>query len=195
MPADAPRLPPDVHARRQALRRELIDARKTWVGTPPGEAAQAALTLHLMDVMVRLEPACLGVYWPMQGEFNPREMARQAASELGLRLALPWAGKDPVRMHYLAWDGGEPTARDGCGILTGSGQPVQPDVVLVPCVGHTASGHRLGYGGGYFDRYLAAHPEVTAIGVGWAAAQVPEDVLAPAPHDQPLVAIVTESPP
>jgi 5,10-methenyltetrahydrofolate synthetase len=109
-----------------------------------------------------------------------------------LPLALPFAQRAPVRLHYRAWDGHAPTAVDDCGIPASAGAPVLPDVVLVPCVGYTASGHRLGYGGGYFDRWLVAHPDVTAVGVAWSIARLDDAVLAAQPHDQPLAVIVTE---
>jgi len=51
----------------------------------------------------------------------------------------------------------------------------------------------LGYGGGFFDRWLAAHPSVTAVGIAWSHAQIDESALAPQPHDQPLTLIVTEA--
>jgi len=97
-----------------------------------------------------------------------------------------------IRLHYRTWDGSAPRARDDCGIPTADGAPAEPDVVLVPCVGFTASGHRLGYGGGYFDRWLAAHPGVTSVGVAWAFARLDDAELAPEPHDQRLTLIVTE---
>lgn len=94
-------------------------------------------------------------------------------------------------MEYHRWDGqAAPTAVDECGIASVPGTPVVPDVVLVPCVGYTASGLRLGYGGGYFDRWLAAHPHATAIGVAWSGSLVE---LAAEPHDQLLPVIVTEA--
>ena len=46
--------------------------------------------------------------------------------------------------------------------------------VVVPCVGFTAAGHRLGYGGGHYDRWLAAHPHVVAVGVAWSAGEINE---------------------
>lgn len=95
-------------------------------------------------------------------------------------------------MHYRRWDGQAPRLRDECGIAASDDEEVVPDVVLVPCVGFTAGGYRLGYGGGYFDRWLAAHPHVTAVGVAWSVGRVPDEQFVPEPHDQPLMLIVTE---
>jgi len=67
-----------------------------------------------------------------------------------------------------------------------------PDVVLVPCVAYTRSGLRLGYGGGYFDRWLAAHPHVTSIGVAWTACEISDAEFAVQPHDQGLSLVVTQ---
>jgi 5-formyltetrahydrofolate cyclo-ligase len=61
--------------------------------------------------------------------------------------------------------------------------------VLVPCLGFTREGYRLGYGGGYFDRWLAAHPGVTAVGLAWS---VGECTFAVEPHDLPLAVVITE---
>ena len=59
----------------------------------------------------------------------------------------------------------------------------------MPLVGFTAMGDRLGQGGGYYDRYLAAHPQTMAIGMGWDMQEVPE--LPTELHDIRLSAIVT----
>ena len=107
-------------------------------------------------------------------------------------MALPFAQRAPVRMHYRAWDGHAPAALDDCGIPASIGAPVLPDVVLVPCVGYTASGHRLGYGGGFFDRWLAQHPDVTAVGVAWSIGALDDAVFGSQSHDQALTLIVTE---
>jgi 5-formyltetrahydrofolate cyclo-ligase len=72
------------------------------------------------------------------------------------------------------------------------GPEVTPDIALAPVVGWDAAGYRLGYGGGYFDRTLAAlAPSVFAIGVGLDAAQIP--TIFPQPHDIPMRLIVTET--
>jgi 5,10-methenyltetrahydrofolate synthetase len=134
----------------------------------------------------------LGLYWPHRAEFNAVAAVTGDPTLAKLRAALPFAQRTPVQMHYRAWDGQPPAALDERGIPTCEGAPVVPDVVLVPCVGFTASGYRLGYGGGYFDRWLAAHPGVTAIGVAWAEAEIDEASLQPQPHDLTLTLIVTE---
>ena len=184
---------------RCALRQRLLQARLVWTGLPQAAEAQSRLTAHLADLLAQLEPQCLGLYWPIQGEFNPRGAALAWQGHLdeeyeGL-LALPWArkaspGREPG-MAYRLWDGSEPATRDECGIPCPDGPQADPDVVLVPCLGFTQQGFRLGYGGGYFDRYLALHPEATAVGVAWSQAEITDEVLAPQPHDQPLMIIVT----
>lgn len=174
-------------------RQRLLAARKAWMDTPQAAQAQAALHERVMAVLAQLEPDCLGLYWPMQGEFNPRDAALAARSAFACQLALPHAQKSPAQMHFRAWDGQEPGTRDECGIPSSAGKPVVPDVVLVPCVGFTTEGWRLGYGGGYFDRFLATHPEVTAIGVAWDAGRIDANLLQPESHDIPLMAVLTES--
>ena len=67
-----------------------------------------------------------------------------------------------------------------------------PTVLLVPLVAFDSAGYRLGYGGGYFDRTLAACAvRPLTIGVGHALSQVSSTY--PVPHDMPLDAVVTEA--
>ena len=66
---------------------------------------------------------------------------------------------------------------------------VVPEVLFMPLVGFTAKGDRLGQGGGYYDRFLAAHPQTIAIGMAWDVQEVPE--LPTELHDMRLGAIVT----
>lgn len=66
---------------------------------------------------------------------------------------------------------------------------VVPQVVIVPLIGFTADGRRLGQGGGHYDRWLAARPGTFAIGLAWDCQLV--DELPREAHDQPLAAVVT----
>lgn len=179
---------------RHTLRQHLLSARRAWSQTPAAQAAQARLHERVLSVLAQLEPDCLGLYWPMQGEFNPRDAALAAQRDWGCQLALPWAEKNPVAMHFRLWNGQVPDGVDHCGLPSpAQGKPLVPDVVLVPCVGFCPQGWRLGYGGGYFDRFLASHPEVTAIGLAWEAGLLSEQALQPQTHDLPLLAVLTES--
>lgn len=185
---------PEQNEVRALLRRRLLSERQQWATTPAVDAAQTALEARLWDVLAQLEPECLGVYSPMKGEFNPRALAVRAQTQWGCHLALPFSQREPVAMHFRAWDGDDLSTVDECGLPSPTGKPVVPDVVLVPCLGFTADGYRLGYGGGYFDRFMAAHPEVTAIGVGWHFSLLTADAFEPADHDQPLTVVITDRP-
>lgn len=68
-------------------------------------------------------------------------------------------------------------------------EELTPDVLFVPLVGFTADGHRLGQGGGHYDRWLEAHPGTTTIGLAWDVQLV--ESLPIEPHDHTLDAVVT----
>lgn len=173
---------------RGAWRAQLLAARAPWLAAHP--TAEAALARQLLDLLEQLEPLCLGIYWPLDGEFNAVHALRGHVFAEAPQLALPFAYKDPRHMEFRRWDGqGKPAAQDECGIPASTGAVVQPDVVLVPCVGFTREGYRLGYGGGYFDRWLAAHPGVTSVGLAWSCGEAP---FAAEPHDQALTVVLTE---
>jgi 5-formyltetrahydrofolate cyclo-ligase len=177
---------------RRLLRRRLLAERGRLENGPDAEAHHAALARHLQTVVARLEPQCLGLYWPIRSEFNaPAALAGDVLRAGGL-LALPFTRRTPREMHYRRWDGSTPSVPDECGIASTAGAEVVPDVVLAPCVGFTEQGFRLGYGGGYFDRWMAAHPEATVVGVAWSAARVEAAAFGVEAHDRALMLIVTE---
>lgn len=166
---------------RSALRRGLLAERRAFAATPGFRAAEHALRQALSALLAQLEPELLGVYWPLAGEFDPGVQAYPRA--------LPFARREPAAMQYRRWDGAPPSARDECGIAASSGAVAVPDVVLVPCVGFTREGYRLGYGGGFFDRWLAQHPGVTTVGLAWSGAETQFPV---EDHDRTLTLILTE---
>jgi 5,10-methenyltetrahydrofolate synthetase len=186
-----PTLPSDPDVR-HPLRQRLLAARTAFVSSPAGQVAAASLAHHLGHVLDQLEPECLGVYWPLRSEFNAASLWDGDGSHAALPRALPFTQRVPPQMHYRLWDGSPPALKDECNIPAASGAAVVPDVVLVPCVGYTAEGYRLGYGGGYFDRWLAQHPDVTPIGVAWSGAEIDASAFEPQAHDQPLTLILTE---
>jgi 5-formyltetrahydrofolate cyclo-ligase len=68
--------------------------------------------------------------------------------------------------------------------------PLTPDFLLVPLLAFDRTGARLGYGGGYYDRTLAALPLAGRLGLAYAAQEVAEVPVGP--HDVRLPAIATE---
>ncbi|MBS0448819.1 MAG: 5-formyltetrahydrofolate cyclo-ligase [Proteobacteria bacterium] len=179
---------------RKELRQRLIEERGRFVAGPDHAAAEAALARHLSAVLQRLEPACLGLYWPMRGEFKAPAAIAADAALAGVPLALPYTRRTPREMVFRRWDGKPPALLDESKIPSSDGESVVPDVIVAPCVGFEPDGsYRLGYGGGYFDRYMAAHPHVTAVGVAWSIGRLAPGRYVPEPHDKPMALIVCEN--
>jgi 5-formyltetrahydrofolate cyclo-ligase len=174
------------------LRQRLLAGRADFWAGPDVARARQALSHHLVTLLTTLQPDCLGLYWPVRGEFNAIEALAGTPIGNTMRLALPYVRKLPPQMEYRGWDGNPPALRDEVGIPSPNGECVPPDVVLVPCLGYTDQGFRLGYGGGYFDRWLASNPGVTAVGVAWAQGRVDTGEFQPEGHDIGLALIVTE---
>jgi 5-formyltetrahydrofolate cyclo-ligase len=134
----------------------------------------------------------LGVYWPFKAEFDPRPLIDWLIAE-GSAVALPAVVDKNGPLEYRAWRPGEALVDGVWGIpVPQRREIVIPDAVLAPLVGFDEAGYRLGYGGGYFDRTLAALvPKPLAIGVGFELARLP--TIHPQPFDVPMDFIVTEA--
>ncbi|MRR51927.1 MAG: 5-formyltetrahydrofolate cyclo-ligase, partial [Rhodocyclaceae bacterium] len=111
----------------------------------------------------------------------------------GWRLALPVVTIPNAPLAFRAWTPATATSKDRYGIPTPlDGDWLTPTVLLLPLVAFDNAGYRLGYGGGYFDRTLAAMvPSPLAVGLGFELARVPS--IHPEPHDMRLDAIITEA--
>jgi 5,10-methenyltetrahydrofolate synthetase len=99
-------------------------------------------------------------------------------------------------LFFREWTPQTTLIADRYGIPTPvDGDFVQPEALLLPLNAFDAAGYRIGYGGGYFDRTLAALRQQAkaplAIGVGFELARV--DSIHPEAHDQALDAVVTEA--
>ncbi len=138
------------------------------------------------------EGAVIGLYHAMPGEAPAGGYARFFA-EQGHRLALPWFADRAAAMAFRAFTDpfGEGDLDEGpFGIQPADEcEAITPDVAFVPVVAFTPEGHRLGQGGGHYDRWLEAHPDVMAIGLAWDMQEVP--AIPHEPHDRCLSAVVT----
>jgi 5,10-methenyltetrahydrofolate synthetase len=181
---------------RPALRKRLSAARAEFALRADASIAGTSLASHLIELLATLEPDCLGLYWPVRDEFNAPSALLADDDFHALmdsrQLALPFAFKSPPSMEFRRWDGREPNTVDEFNVGSTTGARIVPDVIVVPCVGFTTAGFRLGYGGGYFDRWLAQHSHATTIGLAWSNAEMQNEEFTPLPHDIPLTMIVTE---
>ncbi|MEQ1540978.1 MAG: 5-formyltetrahydrofolate cyclo-ligase [Novosphingobium sp.] len=179
---------------KQALRAALRRRRTDHDAAIPA-SQRALLFLRPPAPLLDLVPdgAAVGVYHPVPGEASPLGYARWFA-ERGHPVALPWFAARGAAMQFRIWtnpfdDEGLVKAPYG-GLQPAASEPdATPAVLIVPLLGFTATGQRLGQGGGHYDRYLAHHSAVVAIGIAWDCqleAQLPSE-----PHDMPLRAVVT----
>jgi 5-formyltetrahydrofolate cyclo-ligase len=182
--------PDEVKAWRKTLRARLIDARNAL----PAERLtghREAIDRHLRRGFAGLARGVLAFCWPYKGEYDARFLARVLRAQ-GAVTALPVVVAPKTPLVFREW---HPGVRLGSGVLgipypVGS-REVAPDAVIVPLVGFDDAGYRLGYGGGYFDRTLAALArKPVVIGVAYEGAHL--DTIHPQPHDVPMDWIVTE---
>lgn len=127
--------------------------------------------------------------WPLPGELDARPLW-QALHDRGHAVLLP---ETPPRGHPLIfrrWRPGAAMVRERFGTLRPEGEAAVPDVIFVPFLAFDRRLFRLGYGGGFYDRTLAALPGARAIGLGFAALRV--DKVPVEPHDRPLSLVVTD---
>ncbi len=133
----------------------------------------------------------LGFCWPIRGEFDVRGIAKEHIASGGL-VALPVVVEKAAPVEFWRWHPGAPMQRGIWNIPIPKQRDVLlPDAVIVPLVGFDERGFRLGYGGGYFDRTLAAAvPRPYAIGLGYADSAL--RTIYPQAHDIPMNLVVTD---
>ena len=188
---DLPKQGNEDAAFRSTLRRERLVAREALPATEH-EQASARLLNHLYALLSQRQPSLLGFYWPIRAEVDCRPLVTRLIP-LGWHVCLPIILRRHEAMGFRVWTPTSPMTEGEHGIPTvEAGPEVSPKVLLLPVNAFDRKGFRLGYGGGYYDRTLAAMvPRPFVIGVGFELGRV--DSIRPHAQDCAMDAVVTEA--
>lgn len=181
----------DLMGWRQAERARLIAARLA-MADDLRRCKDSGIQRHLETAVGDVAGRIVSAYWPVRGEPDPRPVLQVLAGR-GARTALPVVVAPGEPLVFRTWAPGQPLMPGVWGIPAPLADVprVVPDVVIVPVVGFDRAGHRLGYGGGYFDRTLGAMQHGPyVVGVAYSEAAIP--TIYPQPHDVPMNVVVTE---
>ncbi len=182
---------------KKTQRQELIEQRLNM----PDRIERADLLQRVMRIWLVGRPdTIIGAYWPIKGEFDPLPALHRWKEDGELldepqrrRIGLPVVNREKNTLHFHVWYPGCPMEEDAYNIPKPKDtEIIVPTLLIVPCVGYGAGGYRLGYGGGFYDRTLAAlQPKPFTLGLGFAQGFLPD--LEPEPHDVPLDAVLNEN--
>ena len=182
---------------KKSQRKALIEQRLNM----PDRQQRAALLQDVMRIWLVGRPdTVIGAYWPIKGEFDPlpalhcwKEDGELIDQPQPRRIGLPVVDKVHKTMVFHAWYPGCRMEEDAYGIPKPKDtEVIVPTLLFISCVGYGAGGHRLGYGGGFYDRTLAIlEPRPYTVGLGFTQGFLPD--LEPQAHDIALDAILNEN--
>ena len=169
---------------------------RTWRDALSAEARQAAAdAIAARAFPLPIAPGTVvSGFMPLKSEINPLPLM-QKLSAAGARLALPRIVGRGSPLSMRLWEFGAALDRGQWGIREpkADAPEVDPDVLLVPLLAFDRAGYRIGYGAGYYDKTIKRLREVkpvTAIGIAFAAQEVPK--VPTTPRDERLDLVLTE---
>lgn len=179
----------DIQTERKLQRTRLLEMRAALADR---ERLEEDLRRRVADWLLHADAHAVGFYFPIRGEPDLRDVVAQWLAPDAQRVAaLPVIVGQVLEFH--AWTADAPMLVDEFGIpVPAHGRVVQPECLLVPCVGFDAHRFRLGFGGGYYDRTLAKLvPRPLVVGIAFEAARL--ESIDPQPHDVKMDAVITDA--
>jgi len=190
--------PGDTPASRKRELRALQRRKRHALPAVARIAAAEAIATHVSALPTFARPGYVGGYWATGGELPLHVL------QLRLRPDQVWClpcVQDDGSLKFAPWRAGDPLFSNRFGIpepdVAPSSQldPAQLQFACVPLLGFTRAGHRLGMGGGYYDRAfafrLAAAAPPHLVGIAYAFQELPD--FAAEAWDVPLDVVVTET--
>ena len=174
----------DIAALKRAARQLTLAAR---AGCDP--ALGASLARHVLQTCPPPEAAVVAGFWPLAGEIDIKPLLH-ALHERGHVIVLPQTMGPGQALAFRVWLPGMVMQPEPFGTFCPTGALASPDFLFVPLLAFDRTGRRLGYGGGYYDRTLAALPGRPAIGCAFAAQEL--DEVPASEYDVLLDAVATE---
>lgn len=174
------------------VRREVLAARDAL--DPSLRAAwSVAITDRLLSLPELEASAAVMTFWSFGSEVDTMPMIERLVAR-GVTVALPRIRHPDLEPR--TWRPGEPMTHTSFGAREPAGgrtlRPDEPDVVVVPAVAFDRRGHRVGYGGGFYDRFLpGTRPDAIRVGAAFSAQLVEHD-LPQGAFDLGVDAVVTE---
>ena len=179
----------EISAWRKQMRVRLIAQREAL--DPVDRAARDTVLSAALRARLAGLGGTLGFYWPMRGEFDARAVVGEWLLGSEHRAALPVVLEKAAPLAFRAWLPEEPMAAGIFGTTVPANDVrVVPTALLIPLVGFDAAGYRLGYGGGFYDRTIAALPPGTkTMGIGYETGRLL--TIYPQPYDCQLDQLLT----
>jgi 5-formyltetrahydrofolate cyclo-ligase len=146
---------------------------------PAAERSAAAATIAARPLPVAVPAgAIVSGFSPLKSEINPVPLMR-AFADAGAGLALPVVAGRGKPLIMRSWTFGAPLVAGVWGIREPppDAPEVFPDILIVPLLAFDRTGHRIGYGAGYYDMTIArlrGIKPVLAVGIAYAAQEIAE---------------------
>jgi len=181
-------------ADKPSLRASMLARRTALPAREAAQLAQAALR-QFSDHPLLMDAVRVAGYAAMRGELDVFPILAMLSLR-GKIPALPRVTANHAPLEFRRWQPGDALILHPLGMKEPSAlaEPVAADLILVPLLAFDKAGHRLGYGGGYYDRTIAAlrlgEKPALAIGVAYGFQEIP--ALAAEAHDTRLDGILTE---
>lgn len=184
---------PDAVMAWRKIERERLIAARLAIPTRQRQAHDRRIAAALEECLGDVAGRVVSAYWPFRAEPDLRALLGRVHARGG-RAALPVVVARGEPLEFRAWTPGAALQRGvwNIPVPAAGAEILVPDIVIAPVVGFDDACFRLGYGGGFFDRTLAARAtRPRFIGVGHALAHLPS--IYPQAFDIALDCVVTEN--